>query len=217
MKKSIQLTFWCWLLAIGLVQAQFTDRGNFVVGATFGFSTSSSNISLNNADEEGEGPSSLQFSFTPRIGYFLQDQFALGLSMDYTSSSLEEPNSDRTEDTDLLFGPFARYYFPLESEAFFFVEGSFGFGNSTDDQYLGDDRQSINTNIFATGFGPGFTIISRNGIGIEAIFKYNYARSRFNTDIGGIQQETITRTNQFDVSVGVQYYFSGVRPVIIQR
>ena len=198
------------------LQAQVTDRGNFLAGSSLGFSKSSSELKIqsSNLEEDAEGPSSLQLSFAPKIGYFLGDNFALGLGMDLTFSRLEEQNTDRNEDSDLLFGPFARYYFPLEDGLAFFAEANFGFGNSSDDLYIADVRQSINTNIFATGFGPGFTIISSNGIGLEAIFKYNYARSKFNTNLDGIQQETITRTNQFDFSLGVQYYFSGIRPVI---
>lgn len=218
--KKILLIIAVLLFAAGsIVQAQMTNQGNFLAGSTLGFSKSSSDLKIlsSNAEEEAQGPASYQISFSPDIGYFLIDQFALGLGMDFTFSRLEEPNTDRTDDSDLLFGPFARYYFPLEDGLAFFAEASFGFGNSSDDIYVGDVRQSINTNIFATGFGPGFTIISSKGIGLEAILKYNYARSKFNTQIGGLEQETITRTNQFDFSLGIQYYFSGVRPVSYDR
>jgi len=202
----------------GSATAQVTNQGNFLTGATLGFSSSASTISFlsDNGDLDDQGPTSLQFNFAPNIGYFLIDDLALGLNMDVTFSRLEEPNTDRTEDSDLLFGPFVRYYFPLEDGLAFFGEVSFGFGNAADDIYIGETRQSINTTIFATGFGPGFTIVSRNGLGIEAIFKYNYAHSKFNTVLNAINQETITRSNQFDISLGVQYYFSGVRPIVIR-
>jgi len=219
MKKSILWTAIYMFFSLGLIQAQMLDRGNFIVGSTLGFSTSASEVRLNSAqgEKEGQGPSSLQINFAPDLGYFIQDNFALGLAMDFTFSSLEEPNSDRTDNSNLLFGPFARYYFPMEDQTAFFIEGNFGFGNSSDDQLIGESKQSVNTNIFATGFGPGFTIISKKGIGIEAIFKYNYARSKFNTEISEVKQETITKTNQFDISIGIQYYFQGVRPVVINR
>lgn len=218
--KKLNFLLFAMLFAIsGPVIAQVTNQGNFLIGSTLGFSSSASDIRFvnSNSDEEGQGPASLQINFAPNIGYFLMDDFALGLSMDFTFSRQEEPSTDRTEDSNLLFGPFFRYYFPLDDGLAFFGEASFGFGNSSDDLFIGEMKQSINTSIFATGFGPGFTIIAKNGIGIEAIFKYNYAQSRFNTLLNGINQETITKTNQFDISLGVQYYFSGVRPVIINR
>ncbi|HKK77924.1 MAG TPA: hypothetical protein VJ953_22790 [Saprospiraceae bacterium] len=219
MKKIILLFIASLFYFSGPLVAQFTNQGNFLAGATLGFSSSSSDIQFLKTDTEaeGQGPASLQINFAPNIGYFLMDELALGLSMDFTFSRLKEPSTDRTEDSNLLFGPFVRYYFPLDDDLAFFTEVSFGFGNSSDDLFIGGQKQSINTTIFATGFGPGFTIFASNGIGIEAIFKYNYARSRFNTLLDGINQETITRTNQFDISLGVQYYFSGVRPVILNR
>jgi len=46
-------------------------------------------------------------------------------------------------------------------------------------------------------------------VGIEAVLKYNYARSNFDTTIGGINTSTKTRTNQFTLALGIQYYFGG--------
>lgn len=197
------------------MSGQALDQGNFIIGSTVGFSTSNSKVTLmsTGTDEQGKGPSSLQVSIAPKVGYFIIDDLALGLGMDFTFSSLKEPNTDRTDDSDLLFGPFARYYLPVEEDMAFFVETNFGFGNSSDDQFIGEGRQSIKTNIFALGVGPGFTVISDQGIGIEAIFKYNFARSKFNTDIAGVTTETITQTNQFDVSIGIQFYFGGLQSV----
>ena len=63
----------------------------------------------------------------------------------------------------------------------------------------------------AFGAGPGFTIFSNDGIGIEALVKYNYARSKFDIDIAGEKTTTTTKTNQIALSLGVQFYFSGLR------
>jgi hypothetical protein len=199
------------VLAFGL-QAQLLDQGNFVIGATMGLSTADSKIthSTGNVDEEGEGPSSLQLSFAPKVGYFVLENFALGIGADFTFSSLKEPNEDRTDDTDLLFGPYGRAYLPVGDDMAFFLEADFGFGFSSDDQYVGDDLRSINTNVFALGIGPGFTIFSNESIGIEALFKYNFAQSKFNTEAGGIKTTTKTTTNQFDIGIGLQFYFGGV-------
>lgn len=60
---------------------------------------------------------------------------------------------------------------------------------------------------------PICPIIQPNHFGIEAIFKYNYARSKFNTDTGGVTTSTTTKTNQFSLSMGLQYYFGGLRRV----
>ncbi len=203
------------ILSPFILRGQMLDQGNFLIGATLGFSSADSKISqtIGSVDAEGKGPSSLQVSFAPNIGYFVADNIAVGIGMSYTFSSLKEPNEDHTDDADLLFGPFGRYYFPLENNMAAFLSADFAFGNSSDEQFVGQTKQSIRTNIFAVGVGPGFTIYSDSGIGIEALFKYNFARSRFNTDLDGINSETITKTNQFDISLGIQFYFGGLQKV----
>lgn len=203
------------LLVSGTLTAQVLDQGNFMIGSTLGLSVAQSSIKFQstNTDDEGEGPSSAQLTFAPNVGYFPVDNFVLGLGMNYTFSSIDEPNQDRNEDSNLLFGPFLRYYLPFNDDTALFFQTDFGFGNASDDLLIAGQRQKITSNIFALGVGPGFTIFSDSAIGIEALFKYNFARSSFDTDIGGVVTETTTRTNQFDLSIGVQFYFGGVERI----
>ncbi len=192
------------------IQAQnFTERGNFLVGTALGFSSNTSTISQTSG--KGEGPESFQWNVAPHVGYFLFENFAIGVGLDYTFSREKQPNEDKNDDTDLLFGPFGRYYVPFGGDKAVFLEGNFGFGTSSDDLIIDGQPQSISTDIIAFGAGPGFTIFSNDAIGIETLFKYNYARSRFNTTQNGVVTETTTKTNQFAVSLGIQVYFAGLR------
>ncbi|MBL7802351.1 MAG: outer membrane beta-barrel protein [Saprospiraceae bacterium] len=200
------------LAGMGLkAQTAFTEQGNFLIGSTVGFSSNESRLksSTQSGSAEGEGPYSLQWNLNPHIGYFLLDNFNLGIGLDYTFSREKQPNADKTDDSDLLFGPFARLYLPLGDDQAFFLEGNFGFGNSSDNLIIGGAPQSINSNIIAVGAGPGFTIFSSRAVGLEALFKYNYARTKFQTTENGVTTETTSRTNQFAVSLGVQFYFGG--------
>ncbi len=220
MKKRIVLWLAACLLASTSGFAQVTTGGNFVIGSTLGFSNADSKITVNDGagDKSEANPTSTQFNLAPSIGYFVIDNLALGIRMDYTFARVveDEPLLDgserKTRDSDLLFGPFGRYYWPIADDMAFFFEAGFGFGNSSDIQNIAGERQSINTNIFAVGIGPGFTVISSSAVGIEALLKYNYARSDFDTQVAGVRNETVTRTNQFDFSIGVQFYFSAIRP-----
>ncbi len=213
-KQRIFLTAVMMLFA-GFAFAQFTDQGNFIIGSTIGFSTADSKISLESSTGMSvtENPASTQFNISPRIGYFLARDFALGIGLDYTLNSIREPNEDKRDDSNLLFGPFARYYFQMGNDIAFFGEANFGYGTSTDNQTIGEGRERISSNIFAIGAGPGITIISSSGVGLEAMFKYNYARSEFDTESGGVRTTTTTKTNQFDISLGITIYFEGLKRV----
>lgn len=197
-----------WLAIAPLVKGQYTDQGRFMLGSAVGFATNSSKTSLANADETE--PQNTQWNISPSIGYFLLNNFTLGIGLDYTSSSETRSGEDKTKDADLLFGPFARLYFPFGDKAIF-LQSNFGFGNSSDNLTVGGVNQNINTNILAVGVGPGFTIFSDDGIGIEALVKYNYARSKFDVDLAGVKTSTTTKTNQIALSLGLQIYFAGLK------
>ena len=197
------------LLSIKGQAQDFTQRGNFMFGSTVGFSSNTSNIAQGGT--KGEGPESFQWNLAPHIGYFLFDNFNLGIGLDYTFSREKQPNADKNDDSDLLFGPFGRYYVPFGGDKAVFLEGNFGFGTSSDALIVDGATQNISTDVIAFGAGPGFTIFSNDALGIETLFKYNFARSRFNTTQGGVVTETTTKTNQFAVSLGLQFYFGGLR------
>lgn len=215
MKKLVLILLPFFLISNQML-AQFTDQGNFLIGTTVGLSSANSRIiqDFGGGKNEGEGPSSTQFSIAPKIGYFAFENLALGVGMDYTFSRIDQPNKDVIKDSDLLFGPFARYFLPVSTgDMALFMETTFGFGSSSDNQEVNGVPQSIRTNIFALGVGPGFTVISSQGVGISASFKYNYARSNFDTNIDNVVRQTITKTNVFDFSIGFQYYFGGLSSV----
>ena len=213
MRKSIFSWIVVVLLPWSLAMAQMTSSGNFLIGSSFGLSSAQSNVRHNDGinESEGEGPSTTQFNIAPKVGYFIVDNFALGIGLDYTFSEVRDPNLNRTKDTDLLFGPFARWYLPVGKDIAVFLEGNFGFGTASDIMNIDGEHQTISTNIFAVGAGPGLTVFSSSALSISASFKYNFARSDFDTEINGVRRQTITKTNQFDFSVGVQVYFTAIK------
>ena len=213
MKKYCILLFVLSLVSWTFSVGQVTDKGNFSIGSTIGFSSASSKVTQENESSgtsEVTRPNSSQINIAPSVGYFILDDFAIGISMDYTFNNVVEEGEEKVKDSDLLFGPFARYYLPLGDDMAFILEANVGFGNATDVANINGDNQSIKANIFAFGVGPGFTIISGEAIGLEALIKYNYARGNFDTQIAGVHQKTTSITNQFDFSIGLQFYFSSI-------
>ena len=198
-----------------------TQRGNFVIGSRVGFSTAKSSVDVQSSTGsiKGDGGSSAQFNLSPGIGYFFLDNLVMGISMDWlkTNSSTgvdlngSVSTPQETNNNNLLFGPFIRFFIPVEDDKAFFIGSTVGFGNSKN-QYISDGKtQSINNNLLSVGVGPGFTIYSRNGLALEALVKYNFARSNSEIDVQSIKRVSKTWTNAVDFSVGLQYYFGGVR------
>lgn len=206
------------LLCCSLLTAQVFEQGNFVMGGTFGFSTATSEVEVKSEGNvsRGEGTKSTQFNVAPAIGYFVLNNWAVGVGLDYTLNRSKRPENvfdpdtdyDTSYDSDLLFGPFTRLYLPIGKEKAFFVEGAVGFGSSRDEIEVDGNTQYTSNNIIALGVGPGFTIVSSDGVGIEALVKYNWARSNSDINFQGVQTETTNFTNAIDFSIGFQVYFT---------
>lgn len=201
-----------------------TTRGNFMIGTGIGFSTSKSNVDVSSPDGNfsGNGGTSVQVNFSPGIGYFFARDFVFGVGMEFIGSrttaqkDLTNPSSGEqtSENSNVLFGPFARLYLAVSDDKAFFLGTTLGFGSSRDQFDLSaGNTQTINNNIVTLGIGPGFTVFSKSGLALEALVKYNYAHSHNNIDLDGTSRETNTHTNAVDFSVGIQYYFGGFRRI----
>lgn len=201
--------------------SQPTQRGNFVIGSRIGFSTAKSKVDVQSAagSIKGDGGSSAQFNLSPGIGYFFADNLVLGIGMDWlktNSSTGVDLNGGTTapqksDNNNVLFGPFIRFFLPTGDDKAFFIGTTVGFGNSKN-QFTADNKtQSINNSLLTIGVGPGFTIYSNNGLALEALAKYNHARSNSEIDVQGVKRVSKTWTNAIDFSVGLQYYFGGFK------
>lgn len=200
------------------------QKGNFIIGTGIGFSTASSQVDVSGGSTnfDGNGGSATQINLSPSIGYFFANNFAFGVGMEYvatrnaTPETLDNPSSPKTKttNTDLLFGPFARVYFPLPSEdKAFFLNTTLGFGSSRDEFNAPEGTQTVNNNILTVGIGPGFTIMATDGLALESIISYNFARSESDILLSGVSRTSTTRTNAFDFSVGIRYYFGGFKSI----
>jgi|TARA_B110000902_G_scaffold145585_1_gene167889 hypothetical protein len=128
MKKLITTAF-TFLLVLGL-SAQ-TEEGTILLGAdsNFGF------VNLSLSDIEGEDKSDLPdmtssvTEFSINGGYFIIDNLAIGLGINYTSSKVELEGADDSESSLLTYGLLVRYYV---GESGLWGEGSYLIGTQDD-------------------------------------------------------------------------------------
>ncbi len=203
---------------------QPTQRGNFVIGSRIGFSTAKSSVDVQSTTGsiKGDGGSSAQFNLSPGIGYFFAQNFVVGISMDWlktNSSTGVDLNGgtlapQKSENNNVLFGPFVRYFFPTGEDKAFFLGTTVGFGNSKNQFVSNNTTQTINNSLLTIGVGPGFTIYSKNGLALEALVKYNFARSNSEINVQDVNRISKTWTNAVDFSVGIQYYFGGFKAAL---
>lgn len=199
------------------------QRGNFMIGTGIGFSTAQSKVDISgpSTNFDGEGGTATQLNLSPSLGYFFARNFVLGIGMNYifnqtsTPEDFDSPNAGKVEssNTDVLFGPFARIYLPFLDNKALFISTTMGFGKSEDEFISDSGIQSVDNDLFTASIGPGFTIMAADGLALEAIVKYNYTRSESDIILDGEARSTTTKTNAFDFSVGIRYYFRGFQPI----
>lgn len=130
MKRPSLFLFAC-LLTTSVVCGQ-TSQGNMMIGGTIGFNSRSYQGSAYNNSNE--------FRLTPSFGYFVKNDFALGLSLgfyNYRSGT----DQARSVNTSFSLGPLARYYFFTSNEMLaFFGEAELRFGTDKSTQASGAVR-----------------------------------------------------------------------------
>ena len=153
MKKLLLIT--AIALASLKVSAQ-TEQGTIMAGGAVNFSTSKS-------DADG-AESSDSFTILPMMGYFIQNNVAIGTGIGYSHSK----NAGGKSGT-FIVNPFARAYKGLGSEQFkFFGQLSvpLSFENSEDDD--GNDTGSETS--IGVALSPGFAFFPTKKFAIELTF-----------------------------------------------
>ena len=159
------------------------QKGNMMVGA----SLADMNIKLQ------KGNTDLSLTLNPKIGYFIQDNIAIGAEVKIGFAHNSAANS-----INYGVGAFGRYYvsskqFELLKHARFFGEVNAGL---VGDNIKPKDMPSVSTNGLGIGFGPGVAYFITPNIGLEALLKYNL----------GVGFGSSTTTNNFSIGFGFQIY-----------
>ncbi|WP_126972859.1 outer membrane beta-barrel protein [Gynurincola endophyticus] len=139
-----------------------------------------------------KGNTGFSMSISPRIGYFVKDNIAIGGIVKLGLNT--QKNSTMF---DYGIGAFGRYYFSdkdLEvlKSARWFLEVDFGFnGRNTKVNSV-----SANTNGLGIGFGPGLAYFITDNIALEGLLKYNITTGFGNS----------TTNNRLGLNLGFQIY-----------
>lgn len=123
-----------------IATSAIAQKGNVMINGNLGYFAGSEK-SGSNTDKHSE------FRFIPGAGYFLSDNFMVGLSIGYYSDVDDPDGKLKTKTNGFMIGPFARYYKSLGD--IFSLYGQFDFlyssGKTEYINYFGfSDEQKIN-------------------------------------------------------------------------
>ena len=208
MKITLLLLFS--FLVISTCSAQIT-KGTAFVGGSGSFSKGASKYKQ--SPDIIFKSSNSNFNINPKAGYFIADNIALGLGINY-SRYLSKSKVNGIEEQEAYknnsFGisPFGRYYKMLGDRAGFFGQLTVSFGSGKDES--GDFTTRKYTSVGA-GVAPGFVFFATPKIGIETTIGnlgYSYYKNKYYSPT----QNNLTEnnTNEFAAGVNASNIFLGI-------
>lgn len=187
-------------------QAQ-TDRGQLIIGGNVQYSTSKT--------DADNAKASHNFSVVPNVGFFVEDNFAIGTGIGYQSSK-SAISGEFGKKEAFVIEPFGRYYVPLAEKFKFFgqlsVPMEFGNTKATDADLKVGDKTGSSTSI-GVALSPGFAYFPSKKIGIElslngASYKnYRLEDADGNKIKGQGSDKFSIGTDFFAPSLGIQFHF----------
>ena len=184
--KTLTLFFLIVFTTVLTVNAQIT-KGNWMVGGSANFTNSK-------AESKGNGFTSKSkvsgFNISPNLGYFIADQFALGLT---PSLSFSNPEGENNNSTSYGIGPFFRYQFlDIDKKINILAETSYRFGKVS-----GQSTDGSKSNSFQFKAGP--VIYFNSSVGLELTVDYDTRNIK-----NGSGSET--SFSSFNISIGFQIH-----------
>ncbi|KAF5033826.1 Outer membrane protein beta-barrel domain protein [anaerobic digester metagenome] len=140
---------------------------------TLGFSTITFKSDDNN-DGDSETLNYNCFNFTPKFGYFVIDNLALGLDMNIGMSSMKESNEFFEYSSNgilLSAGPFLRYYFPVQ-KVLPYIEAGATLGSSKTTYESGSENDEYKSSLNSVAGGVGIAALLGDKVSFDFMVGY---------------------------------------------
>ncbi|RZJ34381.1 MAG: porin family protein [Flavobacterium sp.] len=169
------------------------SNGDIFISGSLGFSSQSTGDVKTNT-----------FTISPKVGFFLSDNIAIGGQIGYTSTKDEDGVSEDIKTNTFSVGAFGRYYATPASDFSFFAELGANYMTSKMEQGSAEAK----SNGFGIALSPGLSYFIGSNWALEAsigALSYNTEKPDFDgaesTDTFGLN------LNLTNVNVGVVYKF----------
>ena len=171
MKKAMSLSVLILFASLALNAQISKNRSMMGVSTSLSYANFGSdlmNLGFITSKEDGSDSEvkTTVFNLLPKFGYFVADNLALGLNAAIAIYS-QNYSGDKSTNTALGIGPFARYYFP-GTKVMPFLEATSMFGSV---KYSGDSNK---TKTSSYGAGAGLAVKIGEKVTFDMLAGYNH-------------------------------------------
>ncbi len=195
--KKLMLTMVAGLGFAMVVNAQSTDKGNVMLGG---------NVSYDYQKVKDVDGNTQHYSILPQVGYFVQDNFAVGAGLGFSGKTEVSPADVKSTLGEFAVSPFARYY-KGDGNVKFFGQLSVPMGWGTAKV---DGNKAGTTERYGAAISPGLAYFPTSRLGIEFSVRGLYYEYASQTPEGGPTTAVNTfglNANSLSPSIGVNFYF----------
>lgn len=174
MKKTSFILAFCLTLLISSIVTAQTEKGKILVGADSNMNFSALTNKGKSDLYESDNYKTSNFTFSPKIGYFVANNLSLGVEVPFSFSKFKSSSirvndlyyssqyfNQEDKNTSITFAPFVKYYFNANKTIKPFLQGQIGLGVS---------KFTTNRNYYVNNFDP--TIESYNSTSKSNLFMY---------------------------------------------
>ena len=178
-----------------------TEKGNWMAGSDLALSFNSVKETPRNDGTSGDVTTQNTFKITPNLNYFVINNLAVGLGLEYqtTTTKVKPVVGSETKGTTSMFviAPNAHYYFPIGGNLAPFVGAKIGYAWSS-----AGDSDSAKARGLALGVKGGMAYFVNQGAALTGYVGYDYMNLKNKRD-----NKVERRIGNFGVGIGVALFF----------
>lgn len=220
------------LCAIGLSASAQTEKGKSFINGAIGYTSDKSNQTLVSGTTITADQKTNSFNVMPRFGYFVANNFAVGLGIGYAQSKTTYTSVNVLSSTTyygtqiakqhvFTVQPFLRKYVDVADKFKFFgqLSAGIGFGNVKNNTTYNNNSGTIITSedkykltSYNASLSPGFAFFPSKRWAIEFSFPLmSYTKTKPKDQTSGVSvpnSETFSfATDSFNPSIGFNFHF----------
>lgn len=184
----------------GAMNAQ-TEKGSWVVGGSTSLGFNSVTTKFKAGSQSSTSPSVNTFTFTPSVGYFIQDNMALGVDAGFVSISQKEGDYKSSASTVSLMPTFT-YYFKSGANIMPYLGAGLGYASTKTTEKYNGGSESETVDGLAWKAKGGFVYLINSTVGVDAGLGYSSYTNK--ETVGGTDYKTTVGT--LGVNLGLSIF-----------
>lgn len=204
-------TFACLLLTNTEVNGQI-QKGFFQAGGSVSYFNNNQETTSALSNPTTQTSENSNWGFVPNVGYFISDNFSLGLQLGFSSHNVKT-NEIEGNGSAFQYGVYGRWYKPISDKFYFFNALSLVLANGTSDalDVSSGQETKMDMSSFSANVSPGLTYFMTDWLALDtSINLLSYTSTKSETENNNFSRKSDAfnfNLNLTSLNFGLMFYF----------